>query len=261
MNQTEEKTHMFQAELDLRALHRWMGRRNLRDHALALHCLLTEGLGTMAPRVHRGRTPPHRSRGVITGYTGAEASTLRETLQAYGDPWQSGIILPESLESKQMPDNWQEGTPLGFEVKIRPTVRLERDISRVRNEILPGFRDGRLRPGRTCDLHLWETVRSESRGEPPPRREELYPRWLAGKLERQGGCRADPEEMELATYRSATLACKAGRPGDPGPEAVVKGVLRITDPQAFRELIHRGVGRHRAYGYGMVLLKPLMAGR
>ena len=116
-------------------------------------------------------------------------------------------------------------------MKIRPTVRLERNISRVRDEILPGFRDGRLRPGGVCDLQLWETVRSESRGEPPPRREELYPGWLAGKLEQQGGCRADPEEMALATYRSATLACKAGRPGAAGPEAVVKGALRIAAPR------------------------------
>ena len=36
----------------------------------------------------------------------------------------------------------------------------------------------------------------------------------------------------------------------------MRGILTITDPIAFAELLKRGVGRHRAYGYGMLLLRP-----
>ena len=36
----------------------------------------------------------------------------------------------------------------------------------------------------------------------------------------------------------------------------MRGILAITDPTAFADLLARGVGRHRAYGYGMLLLRP-----
>ena len=36
----------------------------------------------------------------------------------------------------------------------------------------------------------------------------------------------------------------------------MRGVLTITDPDAFAQLLARGVGRHRSYGYGMLLLRP-----
>ena len=39
-----------------------------------------------------------------------------------------------------------------------------------------------------------------------------------------------------------------------GPDATLKGSLRITDPTAFAHLVARGVGRHRAFGFGMLLL-------
>ena len=41
-----------------------------------------------------------------------------------------------------------------------------------------------------------------------------------------------------------------------GPDALMRGVLTVTDGQAFAELLARGVGRHRTYGYGMLLLRP-----
>ena len=41
-----------------------------------------------------------------------------------------------------------------------------------------------------------------------------------------------------------------------GPDTTFSGVLRVTDTDAFGALLARGVGRHRAFGYGMVLLRP-----
>ena len=41
-----------------------------------------------------------------------------------------------------------------------------------------------------------------------------------------------------------------------GPDALMRGVLEITDGPAFAQLLAGGVGRHRAYGYGMLLLRP-----
>ena len=39
----------------------------------------------------------------------------------------------------------------------------------------------------------------------------------------------------------------------------MRGILTITDAAAFSNLLARGVGRHRAYGYGMLLLRPARA--
>ena len=40
------------------------------------------------------------------------------------------------------------------------------------------------------------------------------------------------------------------------PDATIHGTLRVSDPDRFAEALRRGVGRHRTYGYGMVLLRP-----
>ena len=39
-----------------------------------------------------------------------------------------------------------------------------------------------------------------------------------------------------------------------GPDALLKGHLRVRDSADFAKLLTRGVGRHRAFGFGMLLL-------
>ena len=39
------------------------------------------------------------------------------------------------------------------------------------------------------------------------------------------------------------------------PNVVLEGTLRVTDADTFRALLARGVGRHRAFGFGMLLLR------
>ncbi|WP_083761830.1 type I-E CRISPR-associated protein Cas6/Cse3/CasE [Alkalilimnicola ehrlichii MLHE-1] len=40
------------------------------------------------------------------------------------------------------------------------------------------------------------------------------------------------------------------------PDALVTGRLTVRDPDTFATLVARGVGRHRAFGFGMLLLRP-----
>ncbi len=44
-----------------------------------------------------------------------------------------------------------------------------------------------------------------------------------------------------------------------GPDAVFTGLLQVRDSAAFAALLARGIGRHRAFGFGMLLLKPAAA--
>lgn len=39
-----------------------------------------------------------------------------------------------------------------------------------------------------------------------------------------------------------------------GPDALLRGCLRVLEPDAFAHLVARGVGRHRSFGFGMLLL-------
>ena len=42
-----------------------------------------------------------------------------------------------------------------------------------------------------------------------------------------------------------------------GPAALMRGTLVVgDDPAKFAELLRCGVGRHRAYGFGMLLVRP-----
>ena len=40
------------------------------------------------------------------------------------------------------------------------------------------------------------------------------------------------------------------------PDVTFRGTLQVTDPDRFHALLARGVGRHRAFGFGMLLLRP-----
>ena len=42
----------------------------------------------------------------------------------------------------------------------------------------------------------------------------------------------------------------------PRPDVVFAGRLRVTEPAAFGAWLGRGVGRHCAFGFGMLLLRP-----
>jgi CRISPR system Cascade subunit CasE len=40
------------------------------------------------------------------------------------------------------------------------------------------------------------------------------------------------------------------------PAVTFEGTLTVTDGEQFEALLARGVGRHRAFGFGMLLLRP-----
>lgn len=80
----------------------------------------------------------------------------------------------------------------------------------------------------------------------------MYRTWLKGRLK---------DAATVETFRLVGLHHNGGRRGrgqkqPEGPNAVVQGTLRVNDAEAFDQRIRRGVGRHRAYGYGMLLLRP-----
>ena len=255
---------MIRAEINMREFHRWMGGNLLQDPDHAMHCLLKECFGELAPKPFRLIAPREGARGFLYGYGTAAASALRAAAAIYADPLQCRIMPLHKLDSKPMPSQWQMGKRLGFETRIRPVVRLQKDLSRVPADKLRLFRVNRRhgddpekqpRPGKECDVFQWEALLQPKRGMNRSR-EEVYTEWLGSKLKRCGGASLEPGETRLVSFQRTRAIRKRHARYSEGPDAVMRGILRITDPDAFAALLVRGVGRHRAYGYGMLLLRP-----
>ncbi len=162
------------------------------------------------------------------------------------------------------------GTRLAFRARVCPTVRTKRPA--------PGET---ARRSRARDVDAWLAERlGDWRALPPSEwpepfdvhadRERVYRTWLSREL---GTPRPDAKPLaidapaaevvdaKLVEFRSEPF--RRDRPRTPRsspakrPNAVLAGTLRVVDPTAFRALLARGVGRHRAYGFGMLVLRPV----
>ncbi len=264
MTTAKTSLNMIRAEISVRDLQRWMGMRRLQDPDHAMHCLLTECFGKREAKrygehkdglfsIFRLIVPRGGSRGVLYAYGRADADELRKELSACGDPLQCRVMPEENIDSKPMPSEWQSGKRLGFEVRVRPVVRLERDTSRIPPHIQRSFKEGGLRPGKECDAFLWKAIQ-HSKGEMQDSREQVYREWLAKQFDGRGGARL--ESATLQSFQRSRAVRKRHSRHSEGPDALMRGNLIVTDGDAFAKLLANGVGRHRAYGYGMLLLRP-----
>ncbi len=234
--------HMVRAEIDTRNLHRWMGARRLHDPDHAMHCLLVECFGDLAPKPFRLILPHAAAIGCLYGYARHNADALRESAAVFADPLQSRVLPAGKLDSKPMPSTWQASKRLGFETRIRPIVRRSRNTAEF--------------AGKECDAFLREALQFPQRGGMMRGREEVYVEWLALQFERIGGAELEHSSAKLVSFQRSRAYRKPRSAPSEGPGALLRGVLTVTDPAAFTALLTRGVGRHRSYGYGMLLLRP-----
>lgn len=232
---------MVRTEIVLREFRRWMGIRRLQDADHAMHCLLTECFGELAPRPFRLIMPRGQSRGVLYGYARAEATALLDAAGTYADPAQLHILSADGIASKPMPSVWRAGRRLGFEARIRPIIRRSRNAD--------------CRPRKEWDAFQLEAIR-HPKGEMPRSREAVYTDWLSEQFNRRGGAQLDRDKTKLVSFHRTRAARKLHARHSEGPDAVMGGVLTVTEPDAFSNLLAHGIGRHRAYGYGMLLLRP-----
>ena len=86
-------------------------------------------------------------------------------------------------------------------------------------------------------------------------REDVYNDWLREQFQRRGGAQLEKKASLKSFQRTRVIRRRGSRPIE-GPDAIMSGTLTITDGDEFAELLARGIGRHRAYGYGMLLLRP-----
>jgi CRISPR system Cascade subunit CasE len=240
------------------ALARWAGERGwvrrrggvaAFDEGRALHHLLDEVLGPGVLRPFRLLVPPRRTGGNLYAYSVLDARSLRAAARAHALPDHLNVLSPDRLESKPMPDVWRVGQQLGFDLLARPVRRLRRDLDTPSGKTVG--------VGKEIDAFLLEALRRHptapgSMVKENRTREAVYLDWLAERL--APAATLDRPASRLARFRRIRVA--RGDRGPEGPAATVHGTMTVTDPSAFARLLAHGVGRHRAYGYGMLLLRP-----
>jgi CRISPR system Cascade subunit CasE len=235
--------HMVELRLDPEALIRFaqdqrVNRNRDEDLGYALHIWLKALLQEKAPKPFR--LVQHKN-GIIRllGYSLFDGSTLLNQAQTFARPLTTGVTrIDDLLHAKPMPDKWLEGRQLGFEILLCPVSRKQ---------------------GKEKDLFLHRVEATDGPGN-VPQREVVYQRWLVAHL--SAGATVEQAELRgfrlISQYRQGRKT-GGGRGGSrlTRPQALFQGTLCVRDSQRFSQLLARGIGRHRAFGYGMLLLRPV----
>lgn len=249
--------YLIRAVLKVEDLARWSAERGLIqrgrivkgfDEGRALHHLLDELFGPRIIKPFRLLVSPGSYTANLYGYSRLSHEQLRAAAANHGLPEHINVIQPTGINSKQMPSNWKEGQRLGFDLRVRPVRRLKSPLE-----------DGNssFRAGAELDAFLIEALRMHPRDNKgmtngARSRELVYLEWLEARL--YEGVAIDRDATRLTSFRRTSIS--RGTTGPEGPDAVFHGMLTIKNPDRFKELLSHGIGRHRAYGYGMILLRP-----
>ena len=253
---------LIRLPVDRDALARWAAVRNygwadrrgpggaLRganfDEGRALHHLLAETLGKGRLQPFRLIPAPRGAAAQLYAYTRSSRQELLDEAHATALPEALAVCEVTSLAEKPMPTDWRSGRRLGFEVRLRPVSRLLKPMPVAGNRPFAA--------GAEVDVFLIEALRRYPGGPPEGeglKRETVYSAWFAARLD--GAARLEGEAV-LTRFARTRVARQRAAPE--GPDAVLQGELSITDPVRFAALLENGVGRHRAYGFGMLLLRP-----
>jgi len=218
----------------------------VHDPGYVVHCQLKELFGDDAPAPFSVIEGAGRWLTVLA-YTKRAAADLVDHARSFADPSAVAACDLSTLVDKVLPVEWPSGKRLGFEVRVCPIVRLSAAVQ------VPG--GPTIREGAEVDAFLARCWKTSG----PVEREEVYRDWLAKEIERRGGIkvlsarvkghtRATVVRRDHASERSAKVSDR--------PDVTFTGEAEVTDGAAFTALLARGVGRHRAFGFGMLLLRP-----
>ena len=242
---SSEFLYLLHTQPDPQRLAAWAARHRLLDLqgdlGYALHALLHAAFGEHAPQPFRYLDAEQG----LLAYTRLNAAELAQHAALADSDVAAALGLGQTLHhtgmsARPFPTQWAVGHTLGFEVRVRPIIR-EGKTGRERDAFLSAI---------------------EKSGGNELDRSEVYVQWLRDLLRRQGG--AELIEAGVTRYQQLGVTRKSQKSSSDdarhsslvsGPDAVLAGQLRVADPQAFAQLLARGVGRHRAFGFGLLLLR------
>lgn len=273
--------HLYAFRPDLPRLLRLAARERLLppgdDPGYAVHAAFAATFGEQAPKPWALLAPGEGGgpAGRLFAYGTQPLAVLRAHAETFADPAFSAPLRLDDACDRPMPDTFAVGTRLGFRVRVRPVAR--------QGKPLPGHASVVDRAGkaRERDVYLARIEAAErvaagsgdtASGEVGvvlPTRAECYLEWLDARLQEGGASVArshaggrDGWAAQLTGFRRTRLlgrdrsGARATSRHPEGPDATITGTLTIVDPERFATGLARGVGRFRAFGFGMLLLSP-----
>ena len=257
-------THLIHVPLDMLKFNRWAGderglrwagdERGLRwaDAGYAFHVLLSAMFGKSVLQPFRLFASERRSSAALYGYADVDRAELQRTADAVAPPDCLHVLDPARMRSKRMPLHFERGRRLGFDLRVRP-------VRRVRRELADEQIGRSWRKGAEVDAFLLDVIRKfpsaqadrDAAVNAGVTRESVYREWLTERL----GDAVVVEQCRLAAVKR-TRAVRGDAWGPEGPDATLHGTFTVSNEETFAKILRNGVGRHRAYGYGMLLLRP-----
>lgn len=236
---------MIELEFDVVALYRFLHTQGLsggEDDAelgYEIHAWLGAAFADIAPRPWRLLMDKHRPPRILA-YAPHAASAFQQRMIEFAEP---GVfqVCPEPqlmIASRSMPE-WQKGRKLRFQTLVCPVGR-------------------KARSGIEKDLFLIHADNQDSTQKLS--RETVYCEWAEQKLDhysvtvnsiRLAGFRLVKQRRQTQTTKGKRVFHHIVR-----PQALLEGEITIKDPHKFTLLLRHGIGRHRAFGFGMILLRP-----
>ena len=246
---SSQALYLLHTQPDPQRLAAWAARHQLLDRqgdlGYALHALLHAAFGEHAPQPFRYL---NAEQGLLA-YTSLGPAELAQCAALAEPDVAAALGLGPTLHhtglnARPFPTQWAHGHALGFEVRVRPIIR-------------------QAKTGRERDAFLAAVEKADG-GELD--RGTVYVQWLREYLARQGG--AELVSANVSRYQLLGVTRKTQKSNTEnqrsshlvsGPDTILEGQLRVTDSQAFAHLLTRGVGRHRAFGFGLLLLRSARA--
>lgn len=243
---SSESLYLLHTQPDPQRLAAWAARHRLLDKegdlGYALHALLHAAFGEQTPQPFRYLDAEQG----LLAYTRLDGTGLAQLVALAEPDVAAALGLGQTrqhggMNVRPFPTQWAVGHTLGFEVRVRPIIR-----------------EGKT--GRERDAFL--AVAEKAQGSALDRG-EVYVQWLRDLLARQGG--AELMDARMTRYQQLGVIRKSQKGSADevrhsrlvsGPDAVLTGQLRVTNSQAFAQLLANGLGRHRAFGFGLLLLRP-----
>lgn len=255
------------------------------DPGYAIHAVFAAAFGEHAPKPWV-LLPPGQGGGPagrLLAYAESPLVVLRQHATTFADPAFAAPLALDDAESRPMPTTFPAGARLGFRVRVRPVVRTGRPLA---GHPSTADRGDRARERDAYLAHVTARGRAAdgapnnvggNAAEPGPSagallsRAECYLGWLDARLRDAGASivrepdRASPDgpcTARVEAFRFTRLLARNRSAGQSrsqhtdGPDATITGTLVVDDPSLFATGLARGVGRFRAFGFGMLLLSP-----
>lgn len=230
---------MVHLEIKTPSLVSWArnNRHTLADKEYLVHTAMRITFGEKAPQPFEVFDNGNRTLKVL-GYSDSSEMELVEEMNLTAEPLLMQTIPPKAIRSKSMPDSWHEGRTFGFRVRCCPVSRRSDEKGHIVER----------------DVFLAACERSP---EEQIDRETVYSEWFMERIAPFKG--AEILDIHMKAFRLREFRRRDSKrklQNLTRPETIFDGVLKVVDSQGFGAMLREGIGRHKAFGFGAIFLRP-----